>query len=86
MTNGCGWVWQERQTWDWFWMEQKDGKYFSSSSWITCADAVRILQGKKRAPETNIEVKDINRFQPVSAYVIEVMMQAVSESYDENVP
>jgi len=61
-------------------MERKGEKYFSSSCWITCVDAVRIFQGKKRAPETSIEVEDINRFQPVSADIIEMLTKAVSES------
>jgi hypothetical protein len=79
MTNGCGWVWQERQTRDWFWIERK-GERFFASSWITCADAVRILQGKKRAPETHLEVRDISRFHPVSADAIELLAQAMNES------
>jgi len=72
-------VWQERQTRDWYWVEKKGEKYFASS-WITCAAAVRILQGKKRAPETYLEIKDISRFDPVSADIIELLTRAMSES------
>jgi hypothetical protein len=79
MRDKCGWVWQERQTRDWFWVEKRGEKYFASS-WITCDDAVRILQGKKRAPETSLEVKDIRRFHPVSADTIELLIQVTSES------
>lgn len=79
MRDKCGWVWQERQTRDWVWVEMKSGRYFASS-WITCADAVRILQGKKRAPETYHELKDISRYHPVSAETIELLVQTMSQS------
>jgi hypothetical protein len=85
MTDKYGWVWQERGTRDWFWIEKKGEKYFSSS-WITCIDAVLMLQGRKPAPETDIEVEDISRFQPVSPDIIEMMMRAIGESEAWGVP
>jgi hypothetical protein len=42
-------------------MERKRERFLASSR-ITCADALRILQGKKRAPESHLEVRDISRF------------------------
>jgi hypothetical protein len=78
MTNKYGWVWEERETRDWFWIERRGAKYFSSS-WITCVDALGILQGKVPTPETSIEVEDISRFHAVSANIIEMLMQAMSE-------
>jgi hypothetical protein len=45
-----------------------------------------MLQGRKPAPETDIEVEDISRFQPVSPDIIEMMMRAIGESEAWGVP
>jgi hypothetical protein len=44
-------------------LDREKRERFFASSWITCTDAVRILQGRKRAPETHLKVGDINRFE-----------------------
>ncbi len=72
------WVWQARNTREWFWVEKK-GERFFSSCWITCADAVRIIQGKKPIPETCVELDDINCFEPVSDKVIELLERAIDK-------
>ncbi len=75
MRNGGG-LWEDRLTRDWFWIEKKREKYFSSN-WISCIDAVRILKGQRPAPRTCLEVEDIDCFEPVSRGVIELLTKAV---------
>ena len=76
MRNKRGGLWEERQSRDWFWIEKKENRYFSSS-WITCVDAVRILKGQQPAPRTCREVEDITCFIPVSKGVIKLLTRAV---------
>ncbi len=71
-------VWQARSTREWFWVGKK-GERFFSSCWITCADAVRIIEGKKPIPEACVELNDINCFEPVSEEVIELLKRAVDK-------
>lgn len=76
MGNNRRGVWQARKTREWFWVEKKGERYFASC-WITCADAVRIIQGKKPVPETSVELGDINCFEPVPDGVIQLLTKAV---------
>lgn len=76
MINRNGKVWEERQTRDWFWIEKKGERYFSSTV-LTCIDAVRIIQGRERPPRMCREVKDIGCFEPVSTGVMKLLTKAV---------
>jgi hypothetical protein len=76
MTNRNGKVWEERQTRDWFWIEKRTNRYFSSGV-ITCGDAVRIIKGRRCPPLTCHEVKDIGRFEPVSLGVIKLLAKVL---------
>ena len=75
-------VWEEKQTRDWFWIEKKATGYFASD-WITCADAVRIIQGQRPKPQTCHEVHNIAGFKPVPKGVIKLLTEAV-EKLDED--
>jgi hypothetical protein len=77
-----GEVWREKNTGDWVWVERKGGKYYSSG-WITCADAVRVIQGQKTAPPTNREVEDVEHFEPVSVQIINLLKQAIQRMSNE---
>ena len=76
MRNRRGGVWEERQTRNWFWIEKRENRYFSSGC-ITCVDAVRILKGQQPIPRTCCEVEDIAGFVPVSKEVIKMLTRAV---------
>ncbi len=76
-------VWRARKTREWFWIEKKGERYFSSY-WITCADAVRIIQGKKPVPKTCVELDDINCFEPVPDGTIEQMTKAIDKLWQDS--
>jgi len=78
MKNKYKGVWQEIKTRDWFWIEKKGGRYFSSC-WITCTDAVLVIQGKKPTPETFVEVSDIDCFEPVPEAIIRRLTRTIDK-------
>jgi hypothetical protein len=78
MGNRKGGVWEERQSRDWFWIEKKAKRYFSSNL-ITCVDAVRIIQGQRPKPQTCHEVHDLACFEPVPAGVIQLLTRAMEK-------
>jgi hypothetical protein len=82
MTKRHGKVWEERHTRDWFWIEKKTDRYFSSGA-ITCADAVRIIKGRRCPPPTCYEVKDIERFEPVSKGVIRLLAKTLDSRTED---
>ncbi len=84
MTGRNGGVWQERQTRDWFWVEKRATGYFSSD-WITCADAVRIIQGQKPKPQTCHKVRDIAGFEPVPEGVIKLLTEAIDKLNEDRI-
>lgn len=77
MRNRRGGVWEETKTRNWFWIEKRENRYFSSGC-ITCLDAVRILKGQQPVPQTCREVEDISCFIPVSKEIIEMLTRAVN--------
>ena len=78
MAKTNGGVWEEKRTRDWFWIEKKANRFYSSD-WITCTDAVRIIRRQKPKPQTCHEVNDITRFEPVSTGVIKLLTRAMDK-------
>jgi len=76
--NRKGELWEEIRTMDWFWIEKRENRYFSSC-WLTCVDAIRILQGRQPVPRTCREVEDIACFVPVSKEVIKLLARALEK-------
>lgn len=82
MKKRKGGLWEEKRTRDWFWIEKREDKYFSSG-WLTCVDAIRILQGRQPVPPTCREVEDITNFVPVSKEVIKLLARALERQKKE---
>jgi hypothetical protein len=77
-----GRFWEERESKDWFWIEKKAKRYFSSDL-ITCVDAVRIIRGKRRKPQTCHEVNDIAGFIPVPEGVLKLLTRTMEKVYED---
>ncbi len=78
MANRKGGLWEQRQTRDWFWIQEKAKRYFSSDL-ITCVDAVAIIRGRKPRPQTCHEVNDLACFEPVPAGVIKLLIRVMEK-------
>jgi hypothetical protein len=59
-----GRVWQHRETFDWYWVEEKDGCYFGAL--ITCVQASHILANLANPPDTKEEISNPGEYEPVT--------------------